>query len=263
MCTIGAIRNETTGASYFFKNVDQTDAFEFDMPRMISTPSHTYLKLPSGATIDDPGVWAGVNDAGLVVLGADGNCLPNYTSAKYSSLNESLVIYEKALINCTSAFDAMCYIMSQYNDKNIGGNGDIILVGDRKNSIALEYTPGRWGVQFQGSEPYLVRSNFFILMEHLRPQPEENSLHLSSAIRYQDAMEILSMKGKDNGLDDVFTLVKSHRHGPSALSICRHGGRSEYMTQCCLVVELLPDTIKAHVAMNQKPCEAQFRTFSL
>ena len=263
MCTIGSVINAETGTRYFFKNVDQTDRFHYVDPVVRSGDVYSYLKLPSGSSADRPGVWAGVNEAGVVVLGADGNCMPNYSGKSYSSLNESLVAYEDILSRCGDTTEAMNFLMQRYQSKNVGGNGDIILIGDRNEAIAMEYSPNRWGVQFQNQEPYIVRSNFFVLLDSLRPRTEENTLHTSSALRYSSALKHLSVKGTENTLDDIFRLVKSHDYGMSAMSICRHGGKKEYFTHCCLVVELTSDSIKAHVMVNDYPCEGKFRTYQI
>jgi hypothetical protein len=36
MCTIGAVRNEISGKSYFFKNVDQTELSKYPEPGFVS-----------------------------------------------------------------------------------------------------------------------------------------------------------------------------------------------------------------------------------
>jgi hypothetical protein len=138
MCTIGAVKNSRTGHRYLFKNVDQTDKFTFTPPRLITGSRYEYLKFPTGLSPHEPGVWGGVNSAGVAIVGADGNCLPNYCGEKYFSLNESLVIYEKALQQCGSAQETAFFVIEQYQRRRIGGNGDIVLIGDRNESTVLE-----------------------------------------------------------------------------------------------------------------------------
>ncbi len=262
MCTIGAVRNESNGKCFYFKNLDQPDAFTFAEPAIVQGRLHRYLKLPSGRSLSDKGSWAGVNERGLVVLGADGNCMPNFVGGRYASLNESLIAYEQALSECATAPEAMHLIMDLYQQKNVGGNGDIILVGDGREAIAMEYSPNRWGIQYRNEMPYMIRTNFFLLLDRLRPQPEENSVHTSSAMRYADAMGHLSIHGKNSELDDVFRLVRSHVNGPSALSICRHGGAGEYATHCSFVAEIAPSGISAYVVVNNAPCKSDFKRYT-
>ncbi len=262
MCTIGAIHNFRNHHRYFFKNVDQTDSCKYPKPFFKTGKHFKYLKMASNMQPEQNGVLAGVNEAGLVVLGADGNCMPNYSGKKYSSLNESLVIYERLLSECRSTWEAIGFVMKAYQDLQLGGNGDILMIGDRSEAVAMEYTVDRWGIQFQSDNPYLIRSNFFILMNHLRPIPEESTLHTSSAMRYADALSHLSIKGSENTLDDVFALVRNHTHGENAMSICRHGGAGEYFTQASIVVDLSPRNIDAYILLNQKPCQGDFERFT-
>ncbi|MBN1297196.1 hypothetical protein JXA80_10480, partial [bacterium] len=243
MCTIAAIKNASSNNRLFFKNVDQTFVCKYPEAFIEKGATYRYLKIPSNTDPATPGVLAGVNEAGVVVLGADGNCMPNYEGNGYGSLNDSLLIYEHILGHCGNIWEAMGCIIQEYQRRHTGGNGDIIILGDRKDAVALEYTPDRWGIEFQGRKPYLVRSNFFVLLDHLRPAPEENTLHTSSAIRYTDALKHLSIKGSQNTLDDVFSLVRSHYPGKNAMSICRHGGAGEYFTHASFVVELKPEGI--------------------
>ncbi|HPQ40461.1 MAG TPA: hypothetical protein PLV45_08825 [bacterium] len=262
MCTIGVVRNKETGRVIFFKNVDQTFACRYPDAFIRSGERYRYLKIPSNSDPMDNGVLAGVNEAGVVVLGADGNCMPNYCGSAYGSLNDSLVVYEEVLSTCGTVWEAMQCVMKEYQERQMGGNGDIIIVGDRDETVALEYSPDRWGIEFMGRKPYMVRSNFFVLMDRLRPAPEENTLHTSSAIRYSDALKCLSVKGSLNTLDDVFGLVRSHEQGLTAMSICRHGGEGEYFTHASFVAELRRDGVDAYVMLNTRPCEGEYRRFT-
>lgn len=263
MCTIGAVRNEKSGSTIFFKNVDQTFTCKYPEPFIAEGEKYKYLKISSNSDPDATGVLAGVNEAGVVVLGADGNCMPDYNGSGFGSLNESLVVYEKVLGQTGNMWDAMHLVMQEYQERRMGGNGDIVIVGDRENAVALEYSPDRWGVEFLSQKPYLVRSNFFVLMNRLRPAPEESTLHTSSAIRYSDALRHLSIKGTQNTLQDVFGLVKSHYQGETAMSICRHGGKEEYFTHASFVVELHKNGVEAYVMLNNHPCSGSYKRFDL
>jgi len=258
MCTIGAVKNRLTGHRYFFKNLDQVDSFNYGDAYFVDGERYRYLRLPSSPSKAQEGVWSGVNKAGLVLLGADGNSMLDYKGLQYAEVNEPLVIYEEVLSKCGSIWSAMQYIIRNYHDRRVGGDGDIIILGDRSETVALEFLPDRWGINFQAENPYIVRSNFFVLLDTLRPQPEENSLHMSSAYRYKDTLKQLSEKGSENGLKDVFKIVRSHNQGFNAMSICRHGGKDEYSTHCSFVVELTDSAIDAYLILNSQPCCAKF-----
>lgn len=262
MCTIGAVKNRTSGNRLYFKNVDQTYLCHYPDAFVTRGSTYRYVKMPSNEDPLSEGVLAGVNEAGVVVLGADGNTLPNYVGTRYSSLNDSLAVYEKILGQCGTIREAMDVVINEYQSRCMGGNGDIVLIGDRTDAIALEYLPDRWGLEFQGEKPYMVRSNFFVLMDKLRPAPEENTLHTSSAVRYADALKHLSIKGRNNELKDIFELVTSHYQGKNAMSICRHGGEGEYFTQASFVVELHDSSIDAYISLNGNPCEKGFTKLS-
>jgi len=261
MCTIGAVKNIRTGNSIYFKNVDQTFANNYPEPFIKTDAKYKYLKIPSNADPQSTGVLAGVNEAGVVVLGADGNCMPNYTGNGYKSLNESLIVYEKTLGECGTMWEALEVVMKEYQQRRMGGDGEIVIVGDRDNAVALEYSPDRWGIEFLGEKPYLVRSNFFVLMDRLRPAIEESTLHMSSSIRYSDALRHLSIKGNKNTIDDVFKLTKSHYQDKTAMSICRHGGDGEYFTHASFVVEIHKKRVEAYVLLNDHPCSGDYRRF--
>jgi hypothetical protein len=255
------VRNKKTGKWFYFKNLDQPNPMTFPEPFITSSGRYRYLKCPSEYDPQSPGVWAGVNEKGVVVLGADGNSLLNYCGIQVANLEESLKIYELVLAECGDVSEAISFLISAYQRRRIGGTGDIIIIGDRYNAVALEYSLDRWGLQFIGDNACLVRSNFFVLLDKYRPRPEENGLHVSAALRYSQALTELSVIGDDVSLNDVFNLVRSHVNGPSAMSICRHGGAGEYYTQCSFVVELASEGISSYVILNEFPCRGEFKTF--
>ena len=262
MCTIGSVRNQSTKTSIFFKNVDQTYRNQYPEAFIAEGKKFRYLKMPSNSNPNSEGVLAGVNEAGVVVLGADGNALPNYVGGSFGSLNDSLVVYEKILGSCGTMQEALEVLIREYQDRHMGGNGDIVILGDRTTTVAIEYIPDRWGIEFQGEKPYLIRSNFFIILNNLRPAPEENTLHMSSSVRYADALKHLSIKGRDNGLEEVFGLARSHYQGSSAMSICRHGGSGEYFTHASFVTEIQADRVDAYVILNAHPCSGEYKKFT-
>ena len=257
MCTIGAIFRHD-GDTLFFKNLDQVGSAPFPEPEVRQGKTYAYLHLGTSIQPDATGVWAGVNEAGLVVLGADGNCLLNHVGDQYTSLNASLEAYQKVLETQDSLLGAVKYLMDFYEGRKIGGNGDIILVGLRGQAVAMEYTLNRWGIEFSGDRDYMVRTNFFQVMRHIRPAHDENSLHMSSALRHQRVRELLSRRSDESSLADIFALLRDHDHGPSAMSLCRHGGRHEYQTSCSLVVRLGKAQAEIYTLVNSPPCEGQY-----
>ena len=52
MCTIGAVKNQSTGNSIYFKNVDQTYICHYPDAFIAQGKEYRYLKIPSNA---DPG----------------------------------------------------------------------------------------------------------------------------------------------------------------------------------------------------------------
>ncbi len=262
MCTIGAVKNFKTGHSYFFKNLDQPSEHHYTEPFFCEGDRYRYLKLPTGLDRKRPGVWAGVNAAGVTVLGADGNCMPNFCGSGYGSLNDSLLVYEQVLGSCKNVHEAVAMVMRKYQERRMGGNGDIVIVGDADEAVALEYSPDRWGIQYRGPSAYLVRTNFFVLLNSLRPAPEENTLHSSSALRYASTLGALSVGGNENSLDDIFRTVRDHRNGPNAMSVCRHGGEGEYFSHACFVAEITGDAVNAYVMINNHPCTGEFKTYT-
>lgn len=257
MCTIGAVFRHD-GDTLFFKNLDQIGTSPFPEPELRQGETYSYLHLGTSLRPESTGVWAGVNEAGLVVLGADGNCLLNHVGDQYTSLNASLEAYREVLETQDSLLGAVTHLVDFYEGRKIGGDGDIILVGLRGQAVAMEYSLNRWGIEFSGERDYMVRTNFFQVMRHIRPAHDENSLHLSSALRHQRVRELLSRRSDETGLPDLFAMLRDHDHGPSAMSVCRHGGRHEYRTVCSLVARLGAEEAEIYTLVNSAPCEAQY-----
>ncbi|GEM_PF-2308492 len=257
MCTIGAVFGRN-GDTLFFKNLDQVGGAPFPEPEIRKGTTYDYLHLGTSLRPESTGVWAGVNEAGLVVLGADGNCLLNHVGNQYASLDASLEAYREVLETQDSLLGAVGHLVDFYEGRKVGGDGDIILVGQRGQAVAMEYTLNRWGIEFSGDRDYMVRTNFFQVMRHIRPPSDENSLHLSSALRHQRVRELLSRRSDETTMADVFAMLRDHAHGPSAMSVCRHGGRHEYRTCCSLVVRLAEGEAEIYTLVNSPPCEGQY-----
>ncbi len=261
-CIIGVVFSKPDKV-ILFKNRD------FDIPKKNPEPiikqgsKYSYIKFGVGVKKQNLGVWAGVNERGVGILGADGNCCLSFEGDQYGKGEKTWEAYEEVLANTESVEEAYKFIVDFYTINNIGGSGDIILITDYKKAVILEYSLKLWGVQFIIEQPYVVRTNFFNILRHLRPAPEESSLHLSSAKRYERAVGLLSKTSVSTTVDDIKVLCKDHLNGPSALSICRHGGVGEYKTLCSSIMEISSAGINAHYIINQFPCEAEYKSIRL
>ncbi len=260
-CTIGFVFSKS-GKVILFKNRD-LNVFERN-PEPVIDEGNKYRCIKFGVDIENqtPGVWAGVNDQGVGILGADGNCMLDFVGEEYGSGQKTWEAYEGVLANTKSVEEAYKFLIDFYTRYHIGGTGDIILITDHEKAVVLEYSVNLWGVQFIIDQPYVIRTNFFNILKHLRPPPEENSLHLSSAKRYERAVELLSKTSINTTVDDVKKLCADHLNGPSGFSICRHGGEGEYGTRCSSIIEISEEKIRAHYVMNQYPCESDYRIIS-
>ena len=76
-------------------------------------------------------------------------------------------------------------------------------------------------------------------------------------------MELLSKTNVNITVEDVKRLCKDHINGPSAFSICRHGGEGEYKTLCSSIIEIGDNEITSHYIVNRFPCESEYKTLSL
>ncbi|MFC1786672.1 carcinine hydrolase/isopenicillin-N N-acyltransferase family protein [Halobacteriota archaeon] len=261
-CTIGVVFSKPNKV-ILFKNRDLDVVKENPEPVIEQGSKYRYIKFGVDIKNQIPGVWAGVNEEGVAILGADGNCILNFEGNKYGDARKTWEAYEEVLANTKSIEEAYKLLIDFYTMHNIGGTGDIVLVTDRTKAVVLEYSLNLWGIQFIIDQPYAVRTNFFNILKHLRPPPEENSLHLSSAKRYERTIELLSKKSFRTTVDDIKQLCRDHLNGPSNFSICRHGGKEEHKTLCSSIIEISDEEIIAHYIMNQFPCESDYRRLSL
>ena len=261
-CTIGVVFSKS-GNVILFKNRDLNVAKSNPEPVIEQGSKYRYIKFGVDIKNQIPGVWAGVNEKGVGIVGADGNCVLNYEGEKYGSGEKTWEAYEKVLATTKSVEEAYPFLVDFYTRHNIGGTGDIVLVTDHTKAVILEYSLNLWGIQFVIEQSYAVRTNFFNILKYLRPLPEENSLHMSSAKRYERTLELLSKTSADTTVEDIKNLLRDHLHGASAFSICRHGGEGEYRTFCSAIMEIGDEGIRAHYIVNQFPCESDYRVLSL
>ncbi len=148
----------------------------------------TYIKFGVDLKGEIPGVWAGMNEKGVGLLGADGNAISNFQDDEYAGGEKTWETYEKVLFLTDSTDEAYKLLIDEYERMKIGETGDIVIIADRQKAVVLEYTLHQWGIQFTTEDTYVLRTNFFNVLKHLRPPSEDNSLHASSARRYDRAL---------------------------------------------------------------------------
>lgn len=261
-CTIGAVFTEQNKV-FVFKNRDLNVEKTNPEPTIENGEKYRYIKFGVDAENKNPGVWAGVNDKGVAVLGADGNCILNFQGEDYGEGEKTWEAYEIVLSKAGSVEEAYKLIVDFYTANKIGGSGDVVLISDRSKAVVLEYSLNLWALQFVINQPYVIRTNFFVNLKHLRPAPEENSLHLSSAKRYERAIELLSKTTYNTSLQDIKNLCRDHGNGQSSFSICRHGGDGEYKTCCSVIFEVDSKNILAHYIINELPCKEECKILRL
>ena len=221
---------------------------------------YKYLRFRTNKDESKPGFWAGINEKGVTILGADGNELRHFKGEGYGSFSKLLKSYEIVLGNSANVYEGIKTLIYDYQINHIGGDGDIILLADKKDLVIIEYAPDEWGMKFRWREDYIVRTSFFLTLRHLRPSHEENSLHMSSARRYARALDILSRKSRNTTIKDLIALMRDHEvEPPSAMTICRHGGDNEYKTQNSIALEILNDKAVIHYQLNGYPCQEKYK----
>ena len=255
MCTIGVVY--TKNGVIAFKNRDLIGD-RFNIPPNIGTGSQgEYIRFQAVEEEAFPGIWAGINRAGLFILGADGNAIEQHVGEQYGDGRKTWETYESVIANTTNTDEALHKIINDYNKIKVGETGDIILVGDRHKSVIIEYVYKRWSLQYiyPQEDVFGLRTNFFINMPHLRPAEASMSVHASSAKRYERAMSLLSGTGRESTIKDIKQLCSDHFWGKNAFSICRHGCREDYHTTGTAIFELSNNsTSKCHYVVNSNPC---------
>lgn len=257
-CTIGVVRGKN-GHLLLFKNRDLTLQKKNPEPRIQKGKKFTYLGFGADSTGKNPGVWAGVNEKGLVILGADGNSIRDFKGSKYGKGEKTWQAYEEALSKTASTQEACSYLIDFHNSNKIGGSGDIILVSDPSNSAILEYSFEQWGIELLLNRQFMVRTNFFNVLKHLRPRAETSDVNMSSAIRYERAVKLLSKAGKNATIEDVMRLCQDHSKGKTPFSICRHGRKGEYKTTASAIFQITPKIAQIYYAMNDNPCNQDYK----
>jgi len=259
-CTIGAVFTQGNGL-LIFKNRDLPVRKENPQPEVVRGESYNYIKFGVDIEGRKLGVWAGINERGVGIVGADGNSIADVHGEGYGGGEKTWEAYENVLGMARNIQDGYEYIMRFYEQEKIGGTGDIVLIADQNRAVVLEYSLHQWGLQFanRGEMPYVVRTNFFAVLKHLRPAKEDGGLHSSSDVRYERALQLLSATGVRTTVADIKRLCRDHFYGQNAFSICRHGGEGEYRTVCSAIMEASSNRIAAHCVLNSLPSEDEYQ----
>ncbi len=260
-CTIGVVKGKN-GHLLLFKNRDLTSQKKNPTPKIHRGEKFTYIGFGVDSTGKNPGVWAGVNKKGVVILGADGNSIRDFQGSKYGKGEKTWLAYEEALAKTSSAKEAVGYLIDFYTAERIGGKGDIILVSDPSFSAILEYSFEQWGIELLLDQTFMVRTNFFEVLKHLRPKPQTSDLNMSSAVRFKRAVEFLSKTGKNTKVEDLMKLSQDHAKGKTPFSICRHGKKGEYRTVASAIFEITPQLAKVYYIINNPPCRQNYKVLN-
>jgi hypothetical protein len=249
MCTIGAVFD---GAGVFlFKQCDLTVEKEFYSP----VPRKQKLPYVAMTREGRPGLWAGINQAGVCFVAADA-----YTNRTYetpdAAVNALFGAYEAAVANGSSAREAADILEAFYRtgyEKTLFPGPDIALFADRKQAVFIEYTPGP--NNHNPIREIVITSGFFASTNHFRIQPDAviyESNH-STYLRLKRAETILE---KDPSQTGIRTLLTDQHYGASELSICRVAQYpGEYFTQATALFGHRKDSLTLEYQINGNPID--------
>lgn len=287
MCTIGAVYNKN-GNVLAFKTVDIRGKWKLpDKPVMQKGTRYKYLRFATNTNLRKPGLWAGVNEKGVILLGADALAIKAFPTAstqrgkrkEYGDIKDVMATYEKVMGTAATAKEGVNLFIQEYQKKRLGMDGDILMLVDRQDAVAIEYSFNEWGLQFftynnsipiekfysgyKGEGYCLIRTNFFLVLRHLRYMPQENTLHLSASKRYERALELLSKTTVNTTVDNLKELCCDHYPEQGGMSICRHGGENEHRTHGSVIIELAKNRIETHYNIGTNPCESDYQVKSM
>ncbi len=250
MCTIGAVFAD--GGVYTFKQCDLTK------PTKFYDPETRQGKFPYKAFYRDgrPGIWAGINKAGVAFTAADA-----YTNADYPAtdddVNALFKVYELSVSSCITARDAANILQNFYRNyvsaKGVKGfpAPDIALHSDRGNIIFTEYTPALYNQN--PVRELVVTRGFFTSTNHFRIQFDavEYEKNHSTYLRLGRATLTLENDQSKNG---IYSLLTDGYYGKTELSICRFAQYSgEYYTQATALLVNLPGLVACEYQINNNP----------
>lgn len=229
MCSIGCVFAD--GGVYVYKQCDLTVKKLFYAPQARSQKL-SYLAMTREGR---PGLWAGINKAGVAFVAADA-----YTNRTYETpddaVNALFKAYETAVANASTARAAADMLESFYRTgylQTLFPGPDIALFADSTQAVFVEFTPGP-----DNHDPVrevVVNKSFFASTNHFRVQPDAvvyESNH-STYLRLQRAETTLE---KDPSRAGILTLLTDRYYGPSELSICRAAQYAgEYFTQATVL----------------------------
>ncbi len=264
-CSLGVAFTKTSDF-ILFKNRDLT---EFGLlPEPKTSKGKTYRYIGFGRSGNQPGIWMGINEEGLGILGADAYTISRFKIDGCSSGIKTFEAYEEVMGSAGNLSEARRILSEFYFDNRIG-DPDIILAVEPNSAMILEYIPWCAGSRFEPTfafklvenRPYTVKTNFFeILTEHRLPREYDVSSH----VRYERTAEMLSAKAWRTTLDDIKEICRDHANGPSANSICRHGGDGEFSTLSSVIAQFSQKSITVHYVINNAPCKVpEYRQIQL
>lgn len=257
MCTIGAVFDDQ--GVHLFKQCDLTSKTTFHPPAV------KFGRIPYIAMTRDgrPGLWAGMNQAGVCFVAAD-----SYTNRTYqvedADVNRLFTAYEQSVANGATARQAADMLQAFYLSDN-GGQGfaapDIAMHADATQAIFTEYTPGPQ--QHRAVREVVVKRGFFASTNHFRVQPDAvvYPANHSTYLRLARAETILE---KTPTLDGVRAVLTDQYYGPSELSICRVAEfPGEYFTQATAVFSAGPAGLASEYQIGGNPLTNPLRPFDV
>lgn len=256
MCTIGAVF--ANKGVYVFKQCDLTVKRVFAQPEARGT-SFRYLAMSREGR---PGLWAGLNQAGVSFVAADA-----YTNGPHETPEEAVnalfKAYEASVATGTNARQSAEILKNFYiqgYQQTLFPGPDIALFADPNQVIFLEYTPGPFN--HNPIREVVVNRGFFASTNHFRIQPDAVSYdsNHSTYLRLQRAETILEKDPSHNG---IVTLLIDRYYGPSELSICRVAQYSgEYFTQATALFGSIPGQLTCEYQVNGNPIDNPLRLLS-
>lgn len=261
MCTIGSVYS-SDGQCYSFKNRDLKVNKKIYEPIVLRGEKKKYIAFPVSEE-KQQGVWAGINENGLSVLGADGNAATNYCGEEYGGGEKTWACYGDILGRCETIREAYPYLIDYYTTNKIGDTGDIVIMSDKKEAVAIEYTFDAISVQFTNQQRYIARTNFFVNLTSLRPSFHSNVLQISSMARYERVMDLLSQLEDNIKPNNIMNILKDVNGNKGSLSICRRGGFNEYKTIASVIFEVCSNEVRAYYVVNSSPDLTEYKMIQI
>lgn len=247
MCTIGTVFSDH--GVYVYKQCDLTVKTLFNEP-MERQKTLAYLAMTREGR---PGLWSGINQAGVSFVAADA-----YTNRTYDvpddAVNMLFYAYESALANNKTARDAADTLEDFYRNgyhKSLFPGPDITLFADMDQAIFIEFTPG--SNNHDPIREVVVRKNFFASTNHFRVQPDAVLYEANHSTYLRLARSETTLE-EDPNFEGIVNVLTDQYYGPSELSICRVAQyQGEYFTQATAIFGTLPDSLVCKYQVNGNP----------